>query len=253
MTMKKRIGLIVGIVAIFVAGMCVDRLLVSRTQPPIAAARPSTVVASEEGGDGEEGVVAQVGGEEGEDAKFVVAVPADAVEDDADQDGEATVEEVRDENGLTDEELAAKFKRENPEAWEQIQKRRRAMIASQQKALANRRDFLAAVDIAFMTADQRKVHMAFAKALAARSEARARLRKAQEEGREPDVEDYRLCNLSERILRENAADESRALREAAARSLGLPEADVPGFVEMLRKMDDVVNEFGPHSGGGMLR
>ena len=195
---------------------------------------------AEEASEGEDGVVAQEGGEEpGE--KFVEAVPAESVKDDGDSADEAMVEEVRDEEeGLTDEELAEKFKREHPEEWERIQSRRKAMLEALRKAQADRTDFLTAVSDEFLSAEQRKVHAAYRTALAVRDEARERIRRATASGGEADVEDYRLMNQANRTVQENAQAEHAALREALGRSLGIPDADLPTFVETLKSIDDAV-------------
>lgn len=188
----------------------------------------------------EDGVVAQKGGEDA-DGKFVEAVPADEVRDEPeDESGEAMVEEVRDEDGLTDEELAEKFKRENPEEWARIQKRRKAMLDEMKKALANRKDFLAAIGDEFLSAEQRKVHAAYRTALTAREEARERIRRATASGGEADVEDYRLMNQADRMVREYAQAEHKALREAFGRSLGISDAELSTFTETLDSIDDAV-------------
>ena len=188
----------------------------------------------------EDGVVAQEGGEEA-DGEFVDAVPADEVRDEPEgESGEATVEEVRDEDGLTDEELAEKFKRENPEEWARIRKRRKAMLDEMKKALANRKDFLAAIGDEFLSAEQRKVHAAYRTALTAREEARERIRRATASGGEAEVEDYRLMNQADRMVREYAQAEHKALREAFGRSLGISDAELSTFTETLHSIDDAV-------------
>lgn len=188
----------------------------------------------------EDGVVAQEGGEEA-DGEFVDAVPADEVRDEPEgESGEATVEEVRDEDGLTDEELAEKFKRENPGEWARIRKRRKAMLDEMKKALANRKDFLAAIGDEFLSAEQRKVHAAYRTALTAREEARERIRRATASGGEADVEDYRLMNQADRMVREYAQAEHKALREAFGRSLGISDAELSTFTETLHSIDDAV-------------
>lgn len=179
------------------------------------------------------------GGEDA-DGKFVEAVPVEPEKDDKDQAGEATVEEVRDEDGLTDEELREKFKRENPEEWARIRKRRKAMLDEMKKALANRKDFLAAIGDEFLSAEQRKVHAAYRTALTVREEARERIRKATASGGEAEVEDYRLMNQADRTIRENAQAEHTALREALGRSLGISDAELSTFTETLHSIDDAV-------------
>ena len=195
-------------------------------------------VEADEASEEEDGVVAQEGGEEA-DGEFVEAVPAESVKDD-DASGEVTVEEVRDEDGLTDEELAEKFKRENPEEWKRIQARRKAQLEAMKKALADRKDFLAAIGDEFLSAEQRKVHAAYRTALTVRDEARERIRRATASGGEADVEDYRLMNQADRMVREYAQAEHKALREAFGRSLGISDAELSTFTETLDSIDDAV-------------
>ena len=205
----------------------------------VAEVETEVAAEADEASDEEGGVVAQKGGEDA-DGEFVEAVPAEPEKDDEDQAGEATVEEVRDEDGLTDEELAEKFKRENPEEWARIRKRRKAMLDEMKKALANRKDFLAAIGDEFLSAEQRKVHAAYRTALTAREEARERIRRATASGGEADVEDYRLMNQADRMVREYAQAEHKALREAFGRSLGISDAELSTFTETLDSIDDAV-------------
>ncbi len=195
-----------------------------------------------EGEEDSGGVTATAGDAE---EKFVEAVPAESVKEDDDSEGEATVEEVRDEeDGLTDEERAEKFKRENPEEWERIQKRRRAMMAELKKAVEKRQSFLDAVSDEYLTEEQRKTHAEYAEALATRAAARERVRKAVEDGKEPDSEDFRTMNRADRVIRTNAEGEKRTLQEAAARSMGFSGEDVTTFVEMLRDIEDATDVHG---------
>ena len=205
-----------------------------------AEVEEGVAVEADEASEEAEGVVAQEGGEEA-DGEFVEAVPADEVRDEPeDGSGEAEVEEVRDEDGLTDDELREKFKREHPEEWERIQKQRKARLEAMKKALADRKDFLSSVSDELLSAEQRKVHAAYRTALTVREEARERIRKATASGGEAEVEDYRLMNRADRTIRENAQAERTALREALGRSLGISDAELSTFTETLKSIDDSV-------------
>ena len=172
------------------------------------------------------------------DDEFVEAVDADSVADD-DEPVEVTVEEVRDDDGdgLTPEERAEKFKRENPEEWERIQNRRKAMLAAMRKAAKEKQDFIDAIDDAYLTAEQRKEHAAFAEALATRNASRDRVRAAVDAGKDPSPDDLRALSGAERTLHEKAEDERKLLLEATARSLGLEKDDVADFVGVLDGID----------------
>ena len=175
-----------------------------------------------------------------EEGEFVEAVDADQVVEEETE--EATVEEVRDEDGLTIEERAEKFKRENPEEWERIQKRRAAALEAARKVNAQKQDFLDTIDEKFLTADQKKEHAVFAEALAARNAARERINVANASGKEVAPADYRAYSEAERTLHAKANDERQLLLEAAARSLGLAGDDVPTFLNILKDIDSCTRD-----------
>ena len=232
--MVKKLVSVAVVALAFAAGVAADRFLSPCRTSAVAAVKAEDEAGDEDASDG-------VTVEEEPEGEFVEAVPADEVRDESeDESGEAEVEEVRDEDGLTDDELREKFKRENPEEWERIQKRRKAMLDEMKKALANRKDFLAAVSDELLSEDQRKVHAAYRTALTVREEARERIRKATASGGEAEAEDYRLMNQADRTVRENAQAEHAALREALGRSLGISDAELPTFIETLKSIDDSV-------------
>ena len=232
--MLKKLVSVAVVALAFAAGVAADRFLSPRRTSVAAAAEAGDAAGDEDASDS----VAVEGEPEGE---FVEAVPADKVRGEPeDESGEATVEEVRDEDGLTDEELREKFKRENPEEWERIQKLRKAQLEAMKKALADRKDFLTSISDEFLSAEQREVHAAYRTALTVREAARERIRKATASGGEADAEDYRLMNQADRTIRENAQAEHTALREALGRSLGISDAELSTFVETLKSIDDAL-------------
>lgn len=238
--MLKKLVAVAVVALAFAAGMVADRFLSPRRTSVVAAAEPGDAAGDEDVSDG----VAVDGEPEGE---FVEAVPADEVRDEPeDESGEAEVEEIRDEDGLTDEDLREKFKREHPEEWERIQRQRKAQLEAMKKALADRKDFLTSVSDEFLSAEQRKVHAAYRTALTVREEARERIRKATAFGGEAEVDDYRLMNQADRTIRENAQAEHAALREALGRSLGISDAELSTFTETLKSIDDSVEHRQSH-------
>lgn len=175
------------------------------------------------------------GADGGDEGDFVEALDPDQVpEEEAET---ATVEEVTDEDGLTPETRAEKFKRENPEEWERIRQRRAAAFEVMRKANAEKQNFLDTIDEAHLTAEQKQEHAAFAEALAVRNAARERIRAANEDGKEPVPADYRAFTTAERTLREKCDGERRLLLEATARSLGLGNDDVADFLGILERID----------------
>lgn len=137
----------------------------------------------------------------------------------------AMVEEVKDEDGQTVDERVEKFKRERPDEFAALQRRREAIRAARKAAADNRQDFLDSIDVSFLTEDQRKTHVAYADALAARQEARERMTAARRTGAAVSDADRAQLQAAERVIREQGAAERAALVESAARSVGVENAD----------------------------
>lgn len=187
---------------------------------------------------GRAGQDAPMRGAKGTDEPFVDAVPAESLVDQDAAEGESSSEEVRDEDGLTVEERAEKFRRENPEEWERIQKRRRAARDMAKKAADRRQGFLDTINEEFLSESQIKTHAAYTEALAARNAALERIRAARDGGQEANDEDFQICSRADGVIQESAAAERLVLQEAAARSLGLSGDEIRAFTDILRQIDD---------------
>ena len=137
----------------------------------------------------------------------------------------ATVEEVKGEDGLTVDERVEKFKRERPDEFAALQRRRESIRAARKAAADSRQDFLDAIDVSFFTEEQRRTHAAYADALAARQEARERMAAARRTGATVSDADRAQLQAAERVIREQGEAERAALLEAAARSVGVENAD----------------------------
>ena len=130
-----------------------------------------------------------------------------------------TVEEVKGEDGLTVDERVEKFKRERPDEFAALQRRRESIRAARKAAADNRQEFLDSIDVTYLTEEQRKTHVAYADALAARQEARERMAAARRTG--------------------------AALVEATARSVGVENAeDVKRFRETISAIFEATHEPG---------
>ena len=146
----------------------------------------------------------------------------------------ATVEEVKDEDGLTVDERMEKFKRERPDEFAALQRRRESIRAARKAAADDRQEFLDSIDLSFLTEEQRKTHVAYADALAARQEARERMTAARRTGAAVSDADRAQLQAAERVIREQGEAERAALVEAAARSVGIEKAeDVKCFRETI--------------------
>ena len=160
-----------------------------------------------------------------------------------------TVEEVKGEDGLTVDERVENLKREHPDEWEALQRRRESIRAARKAAADNRQEFLDSIDVSFFTEEQRKTHAAYADALAARQEARERMVAARQAGVAVSDADRAQLQASERVIREQGEAERAALFEAAARSFGVAaEEDVKRFRETIMAVLEATREreHGPH-------
>ena len=145
----------------------------------------------------------------------------------------AMVEEVKDEDGQTVDERVEKFKRERPDEFAALQRRRESIRAARKAAAADRQDFLDSIDVSYLTEEQRKTHVAYANALAARQQVRERMAAALRTGAAVSDADRVQLRTAERA----------ALFEAAARSFGVAaEEDVKRFRETISSILEVTRE-----------
>ena len=155
----------------------------------------------------------------------------------------STVEEVKGEDGLTVDERVEKFRRERPDEFAALQRRRESIRAARKAAADERQNFLDSIDTSFLTEEQRKTHVVYADALAARQEARERMSAARRTGAAVSDADRAQLQAAERVIREQGAAERAALIEAAARSVGLEKAeDVKGFREVISAIFEATRE-----------
>ena len=159
----------------------------------------------------------------------------------------ATVEEVKGEDGLTVDERVEKFKRERPDEFAALQRRRESIRAARKAAADNRQEFLDSIDVTYLTEEQRKTHVAYADALAARQEARERMAAARRMGAAVSDADRAQLQAAERVIREQGEAERAALVEATARSVGVEGAeDLKRFRETISSIFEATHE--PESG-----
>ena len=155
----------------------------------------------------------------------------------------AMVEAVKGEDGLTVDERMEKFKRERPDEFAALQRRRESIRAARKAAADSRQDFLDSIDVSFLTEEQRKTHVAYADALAAQQEARERMAAARRTGAVVSDADRVQLQAAERVIREQGEDERAALLEAAARSVGVEGAeDLKRFRETISAIFEATHE-----------
>ena len=181
------------------------------------------------------------------ESQFTEAISVEEFRRQQDSAGAATVEEVKGEDGLTVDERMEKFRRERPNEFAALQRRRESIRAARKAAAADRQNFLDSIDGSFLTEEQRKTHVAYADALAARQEARERMTAARRTGAVVSDADRVQLQAAERVIREQGAAERTALLEAAARSVGVEGAeDLKRFRETISSIFEATRE--PESG-----
>ena len=180
-----------------------------------------------------------------EQPQFAEAIPAEEFRRQQDSAGEATVEEAKGEDSLTVDERMEKFRRERPDEFAALQRRRTAIRAERKAVADGHQDFLDSIDVSFLTEEQRKTHVAYADALAARQEARERMAAARRTGAAVSDADRAQLQTAERVIREQGETERAALFEAAARSVGVENAeDVKRFRETISAIFEATREPG---------
>ena len=185
----------------------------------------------------EEGAVAE--------QPFAEAVSAEEFRREQSAARTATVEEAKGEDSLTVDERMEKFRRERPDEFAALQRRRTAIRAERKAAADGHQDFLDSIDVSFLTEEQRKTHVAYADALAARQEARERMAAARRTGAAVSDADRAQLQTAERVIREQGEAERAALFEAAARSVGVENAeDVKRFRETISAIFEATREPG---------
>ena len=177
------------------------------------------------------------------ESQFTEAISVEEFRRQQDLAGEATVEVVIGDDGLTVDERVEKFKRERPDEFAALQRRRESIRAARKAAADNRQDFLDSVDVTYLTEEQRKTHVAYADALAARQEARERMAAARRTGAAVSDEDRAQLQAAERVIRKQGEAERTVLLEAAARSVGVEGAeDLKRFRETISVIIEATRE-----------
>lgn len=142
------------------------------------------------------------------------------------------VEEVRDENGLTAEEAAAKFAREHPEESAARMKAQEDRLAARLAAREQRLEFLRGIDSRYIAEDRREAHAAYLEALAEREDASAELREARAKGNDVQPELRARLGAASALIRAKSAEEREILLGAAARSVGVEEKSIAEFTAL---------------------
>ena len=138
-----------------------------------------------------------------------------------------TVEAVIDNSPASEPEILA--------AHAARQARRRAAREAKER---ERRDFLSALNPDLLTAEQRKTHALYVEANETRTAVRKEISALRAAGKEVPVELQARLADAESVLCADREAELRALREAAARAVGLDEAAVRQLMEDLTSIEN---------------
>lgn len=150
---------------------------------------------------------------------------------------EPMVEIVRDEEGLTDEERAERFARDNPEEAARRAELRKRRFARETDRENGKLRFLASLDETCFSAEDWGAHVAYVEALGARQAAMERIGRAVAAGRRGADEDLATCAEMQGRLAAAAEGERRALLAATARSAGFKEESVADFLALVDEID----------------
>ena len=115
------------------------------------------------------------------------------------------------------------------------QARRRAAREAKEN---ERRDFLSSLNLDLLTAEQRKVHELYVEANKTRNTLRREISSLRREGKEVPAELQSRLADAESVLRADREREQTALREAAARAVGLDETAVRRLMEDLESIEN---------------
>ena len=238
----RRLFAIIAAAALFGAGGACGWLMRGETRKPDdASVRPGKAADSRPASNGREAYTSDEAGVA--EPPFAEAVSAEEFRRQQDPAGAATVEEVKGEDGLTVDERLERFRRERPDEFAALQRRRESIRAARQTAADNRQNFLDSIDLSFLTEEQRKTHVAYADALAARRAARERMAAARRTGAAVSDADRAQLEAAERVIREQGEAERAALFEAAARSVGVEgDEDVGRFRETILSIFEATRE-----------
>lgn len=147
------------------------------------------------------------------------------------------------------------LKREDPERYAEMEKRRREFQENMRQALDRRDDFLGAIDLSLLTPEQQEMHARFVDALDAQQAAIDALNARMEAGEAPTEEERRAMREAMRQVRGLQDAERDALLSAVAVSMGLSEGEeTEAFIGVVKEVYDSTGmmpplRMGPPGGG----
>lgn len=146
---------------------------------------------------------------------------------------------------MTRQERMEQLKRENPERYAEMERRRQDQ-ANMEAFQTRREDFFANLDLELLTPEQQEMHFQYTEALAQQQAAIDRMRELAESGEEPTDEDRAAIRDSFRLVRGLQGAERDALLSAVATSMGLQAGEeTETFVGVIKEVYDFTGMMPP--------
>ena len=146
---------------------------------------------------------------------------------------------------MTRQERMEQLKRENPERYAEMERRRQDQ-ANMEAFQTRREDFFANLDLELLTPEQQEMHFQYTEALAQQQAAIDRMRELAESGEEPTDEDRAAIRDSFRLVRGLQGAERDALLSAVATSMGLQAGEeTETFVGVIKEVYDFAGMMPP--------
>ena len=140
---------------------------------------------------------------------------------------------------MTRQERMEQLKRENPERYAEMERRR-------QEFQTRRDDFFANIDLELLTPTQQEMHFQYTEALAKQQAAIDRMRALAESGEEATEEDRAAIRESFRLVRGLQGAERDALLSAVATSMGLQAGEeTEAFINVIKEVYDFTGSMPP--------
>ena len=147
---------------------------------------------------------------------------------------------------MTRQERMEQLKRENPERYAEMERRRQEFQARMEEFQTRRDDFFANIDLELLTPTQQEMHFQYTEALAQQQAAIDRMRELAESGEEATEEDRAAIRESFRLVRGLQGAERDALLSAVATSMGLQAGEeTEAFVGVIKEVYDFTGSMPP--------
>ena len=147
---------------------------------------------------------------------------------------------------MTRQERMEQLKRENPERYAEMERRRQEFQARMEEFQTRRDDFFANIDLELLTPTQQEMHFQYTEALAKQQAAIDRMRALAESGEEATEEDRAAIRESFRLVRGLQGAERDALLSAVATSMGLQAGEeTDTFINVIKEVYDFTGSMPP--------